>query len=115
MIVALAASTAFMTPVSSPVNTLVVAPGDYGFGDFIKVGVPFTADRHGGQPADGALAAAAALNGSEAADGSAFAWGAAGEMACRGSSPVCSGGRLRLMAADPIVRARLRRRFGTQG
>ena len=27
MIVALAASTAFMTPVSSPVNTLVVAPG----------------------------------------------------------------------------------------
>ena len=29
MIVALAASTAFMTPVSSPVNTLVVAPGNY--------------------------------------------------------------------------------------
>ena len=27
MIVALAASTAFMTPVSSPVNTLVVTPG----------------------------------------------------------------------------------------
>ena len=42
MIVALAASTAFMTPVSSPVNTLVVAPGDYGFGDFIKVGVPLS-------------------------------------------------------------------------
>lgn len=42
MIVALAASSAFMTPVSSPVNTLVVAPGNYGFADFVKVGVPFT-------------------------------------------------------------------------
>lgn len=41
MIVALAASTAFMTPISSPVNTLVVAPGNYAFGDFIRVGVPF--------------------------------------------------------------------------
>lgn len=42
MIVALAASTAFMTPVSSPVNTLVVTPGNYTFGDFIKIGVPFS-------------------------------------------------------------------------
>jgi di/tricarboxylate transporter len=42
MIVALAASTAFMTPVSSPVNTLVVTPGNYTFGDFAKVGVPFS-------------------------------------------------------------------------
>lgn len=42
MIVALAASTAFMTPVSSPVNTLVVGPGNYGFTDFIKVGVPLS-------------------------------------------------------------------------
>ncbi len=42
MIVALAASAAFMTPVSSPVNTLVVGPGNYSFGDFLKVGVPFT-------------------------------------------------------------------------
>ena len=41
MIVALAASTAFMTPVSSPVNTLVVAPGNYTFGDFVRIGVPF--------------------------------------------------------------------------
>ena len=41
MIVALAASTAFMTPISSPVNTLVVGPGQYSFGDFVKVGVPF--------------------------------------------------------------------------
>lgn len=41
VIVALAASTAFMTPVSSPVNTLVVGPGNYKFVDFLKVGVPF--------------------------------------------------------------------------
>ncbi|MGH7786814.1 MAG: SLC13 family permease [Candidatus Binatia bacterium] len=40
MIVALAASTAFMTPISSPVNTLVVGPGNYVFGDFVRVGVP---------------------------------------------------------------------------
>ena len=42
MIVALAASAAFMTPISSPVNTLVVDPGNYSFGDFVRVGVPFT-------------------------------------------------------------------------
>jgi di/tricarboxylate transporter len=42
MIVALAASAAFMTPVSSPVNTLVVGPGNYSFGDFVRVGVPLT-------------------------------------------------------------------------
>jgi di/tricarboxylate transporter len=42
MIVALAASTAFMTPVSSPVNTLVVGPGNYTFGDFLRIGTPFS-------------------------------------------------------------------------
>ena len=42
MTVALAASAAFMTPVSSPVNTLVVAPGNYSFFDFVRIGVPFT-------------------------------------------------------------------------
>ena len=42
MTVALAASAAFMTPVSSPVNTLVLGPGQYRFFDFIRIGVPFT-------------------------------------------------------------------------
>lgn len=42
MTVALAASTAFMTPVSSPVNTLVLVPGKYRFGDFVRIGVPFS-------------------------------------------------------------------------
>jgi di/tricarboxylate transporter len=42
MTVAMAASTAFMTPISSPVNTLVVGPGNYSFGDFVRVGVPFS-------------------------------------------------------------------------
>ncbi|HEY5717244.1 MAG TPA: SLC13 family permease, partial [Motiliproteus sp.] len=40
MTVALAASTAFSTPIASPVNTLVLAPGNYRFVDFVKVGVP---------------------------------------------------------------------------
>ena len=31
-----------MTPISSPVNTLVVAPGNYRFGDFVRIGVPFS-------------------------------------------------------------------------
>lgn len=37
MTVALAASAAFMTPVSSPVNTLVVGPGGYTFLDFVRL------------------------------------------------------------------------------
>ncbi|TNA90482.1 SLC13 family permease [Klebsiella pneumoniae] len=42
MVVAMAASAAFMTPVSSPVNTLVLGPGKYSFSDFVKIGEPFT-------------------------------------------------------------------------
>ena len=38
--VLIAASAAYSTPVSTPVVTLVVEPGKYGFADFIKVGVP---------------------------------------------------------------------------
>nr|WP_200868301.1 SLC13 family permease [Pantoea sp. IMH] len=42
LIIAVAASAAFMTPVSSPVNTLVLGPGGYKFSDYVKIGVPFT-------------------------------------------------------------------------
>ncbi len=42
MIIAISASSAFMTPISSPVNTMVLSPGGYRFMDFVKVGVPFT-------------------------------------------------------------------------
>ena len=38
--VLIAASAAFVTPVSTPVVTLVVDPGRYAFTDFVKVGVP---------------------------------------------------------------------------
>ncbi|MDQ5908742.1 MAG: hypothetical protein QG599_835 [Pseudomonadota bacterium] len=40
MTVAIAASAAFATPVSSPVNTLVMTPGNYRFNDFVRVGTP---------------------------------------------------------------------------
>jgi len=40
MTVAIAASAAFVTPVSTPVVTLVVAPGNYRVVDFLKVGFP---------------------------------------------------------------------------
>jgi di/tricarboxylate transporter len=38
--VAIAASAAFVTPVSTPVVTLVVEPGGYRFGHFLKAGLP---------------------------------------------------------------------------
>jgi len=38
--VAIAASTAFATPIASPVNILVYNPGDYRFADFARVGIP---------------------------------------------------------------------------
>lgn len=40
MTVALAASTAYATPVASPVNTLVMGSGNYRFKDYAKVGIP---------------------------------------------------------------------------
>jgi di/tricarboxylate transporter len=41
MTIALAASATFMTPIS-PVNALVATAGNYGFGDFVRLGLPFT-------------------------------------------------------------------------
>lgn len=43
MTVAIAASTAFATPVASPVNTLILGPGGYRFTDFVRIGVPLQA------------------------------------------------------------------------
>ncbi len=40
MVVAMAASCAFATPVGTPPNTLVLGPGGFKFNDYIKVGVP---------------------------------------------------------------------------
>ncbi|GAA5111598.1 SLC13 family permease [Orbus sasakiae] len=42
MTVAIATSASFITPVSSPVKTMIVAPGGYSFMDFVKVGIPLT-------------------------------------------------------------------------
>ncbi len=42
MAMAMAASASFMTPISHPANVMVMGPGGYRFGDYIKVGVPLT-------------------------------------------------------------------------
>lgn len=42
MTVAVAASTAFMSPLSTSVNMLVWDPGRYGFWDFMRIGLPFS-------------------------------------------------------------------------
>ncbi len=40
MLVAIAASTAYASPVASPVNTLVMGSGNYCFRDYLRVGIP---------------------------------------------------------------------------
>lgn len=40
MTVAIACSAAYVTPVFSPVNMMVLEPGGYTFMDFVKVGIP---------------------------------------------------------------------------
>ena len=42
MIVAVAASTAYMSPLSTSVNMLVWEPGRYSFWDFFRIGLPFS-------------------------------------------------------------------------
>ncbi len=42
MIVAIAASASFMSPVGHPANVLVMGPGGYRFADYMKVGIPLT-------------------------------------------------------------------------
>jgi di/tricarboxylate transporter len=40
MIIAIAASSSFLSPVGHPANILVMGPGGYKFSDYIKVGLP---------------------------------------------------------------------------
>ncbi|HLA45049.1 MAG TPA: SLC13 family permease, partial [Aggregatilineales bacterium] len=40
--IAIACSTAFLTPIAHPVNILMMGPGGYNFGDFFKVGLGMT-------------------------------------------------------------------------
>jgi len=40
MTVAIASSAAFATPFSSPINTLVLEPGNYRFNDYVRLGLP---------------------------------------------------------------------------
>ena len=40
MMVAVGASAAFLTPIASPPNTLVMTPGAYRFSDYVKAGLP---------------------------------------------------------------------------
>ena len=42
MVVAIAASASFMSPVAHPANVLVMGPGGYRFVDYVKVGLPLT-------------------------------------------------------------------------
>ncbi len=41
--VAIACSAAFLTPIAHPVNVLMMGPGGYTFGDFLKIGLGMTA------------------------------------------------------------------------
>ncbi len=40
MVVAVGASTAFLSPLTHPANILVMGPGGYKFTDYVKVGLP---------------------------------------------------------------------------
>jgi di/tricarboxylate transporter len=42
MVITMAASTSFMSPLGHPVNRLVMGPGGYRTADFMKVGIPLT-------------------------------------------------------------------------
>jgi di/tricarboxylate transporter len=42
MAVAVSASAAFLSPVGHSANIMVMGPGGYRFGDYIKVGLPLT-------------------------------------------------------------------------
>jgi di/tricarboxylate transporter len=43
MSVAVAAAAAFLTPIATPTNLMVMRPGGYAFGDYWKLGLPLMA------------------------------------------------------------------------
>jgi di/tricarboxylate transporter len=43
MAVAVASAAAFLTPVATPANLMVMGPGGYRFGDYWKLGLPLMA------------------------------------------------------------------------
>jgi di/tricarboxylate transporter len=42
MLVAIAASASFLSPVAHPANVLIMGPGGYRFADYLRVGIPLT-------------------------------------------------------------------------
>jgi len=42
LVVAVMASTSFLTPIGYQTNTMVYGPGGYRFGDFARLGAPLT-------------------------------------------------------------------------
>lgn len=42
MVVAIAASASFMSPVGHPANVLIMGPGGYRFTDYVRIGIPLT-------------------------------------------------------------------------
>jgi di/tricarboxylate transporter len=42
MAIAMAASSAFATPIAHPANLLVMGPGGYRFADYARLGIPLT-------------------------------------------------------------------------
>lgn len=42
IIITITTSTTFITPISSPINTLILNPKNYNFNNFIKLKIPFT-------------------------------------------------------------------------
>jgi di/tricarboxylate transporter len=40
MSLTIAASAAYLTPIATPVNMMVMGPGGYRFGDYARLGVP---------------------------------------------------------------------------
>jgi di/tricarboxylate transporter len=40
IVISCASSTTLLTPVSHPVSLMIMGPGDYRFGDYVRVGAP---------------------------------------------------------------------------